>query len=121
MKSKLKKTGINTETLYNEKAYVIKRLKTGVYIEFVKFWNWSKDMLFKHPEFRQYTIQCIGLNKHNIECYGSLIKAISETDFYFTFCDSSDLELAKKLRPVFIDDKIEESEAHNLITATLYN
>lgn len=29
MKSKLKKTGINTETLYNEKAYVINGLKTA--------------------------------------------------------------------------------------------
>lgn len=120
MRCNLLKSGKSIESLYHEKSYIIKHLKTGIYIEFIKFWNWDDDTLLKHPEFRQYSYACIGINMNNVECFG-ITNNISKTDFYFRYCNRIELEYIRNLSPIFKGLKLDSTDECKLIENVLYS
>lgn len=120
MNSKLSSTGKSPEQLYRDKSFIIRRLASGIYIEFVKYWNWDADTLKKHPEFTQYDIACLCINRFGVECFGSLNNYIDNKRFYFRFCNIPEIRQIKDLHPIFNDKNLNNTEAQNLINSVLY-
>lgn len=121
MKSKLLNKSKDLESLYNKKAYVIRKYGDSIFVEYIYAYNWSEDIKQLHPEFKDYEIRLIGYNSSKVSLKASLHGYLNNQFFFQPLCSfDKQYHLLNDLKPIFDSVKLTDSEVKNLIETFVY-
>lgn len=121
MKSKLFNGKESLQSLYNRKAFAIRKQVDAIFIEYVYAYNWSEEIKQRHPEFNDYEIRLVGYNSSGVSLKASLHEYLNNQFFFQTLCSfDKQYHLLNDLKPIFDGVKMPGEEIRQLVESAIY-